>query len=84
MEDDLSALVEIIGRGISCRGYFLMVDQCADQICGERFEPNNLTHIGAIHMLAARHGWQAVVAGRVINFAAETPSHFSKLSDSNQ
>lgn len=49
------------------------MDERADQICGETFEPHNLIHVGAVHILAARHGWEAVVAGRVINFSAKGP-----------
>lgn len=65
-------LVGVIQRGITAQGFFLLIDEGLELLSDQKFEPNDLTVLAKVHAFAAKHQWQAIVAGRTITF---TPVH---------
>ncbi len=71
--NQLSALMDGVDRGMKRRGFFLLMDERIDLICGARFDPYDLAHLAAIHRFASKNNWSAVVAGRAVTFSVQIP-----------
>jgi len=65
-------LVDVIQRGITAQGFFLLMDERLQLFGDRKFEPNDLTVLAKVHAFAAKHQWQAIVAGRTVTF---TPAY---------
>jgi hypothetical protein len=65
----IDQLVDVIHEGIARRGFYVLLDERKDLICGEPCEEDLRRHRKTFQTFARAHGWLAALAENAVTFS---------------